>query len=163
MHSGPFRTLSAGDVLGITREINHEGQCSLETNLFLTKVSHFNSQALLIPQLILEFPSQEGLTSSFKQSLCINPNTSAPPSSTHPAQNFHEPLVLHAPIAAIAAQVQHHLVIMQFKMHNNYQKLISITYEIMTIKQMIFKLYMVQMIYIKMFKICIKRNFYKHN
>lgn len=61
------------------------------------------------------------------------------------------------------AQVQHHLVIMQFKMHNNYQKLISITYEIMTIKQMIFKLYMVQMIYLKMFKICIKRNFYKHN
>lgn len=52
---------------------------------------------------------------------------------------------------------------MQFKMHNNYQKLISITYEIMTIKQMIFKLYMVQMIYLKMFKICIKRNFYKHN
>ena len=57
------------------------------------------------------------------------------------------------------AQVQHHLVIMLYKMHNNYQKLISITYEIMTIKQMIFKLYMVQMIYIKMFKICIKRNF----
>ena len=52
---------------------------------------------------------------------------------------------------------------LQFKMHNNYQKLISITYEIMTIKQMIFKLYMVQMIYLKMFKICIKRNFYKHN
>ena len=35
--------------------------------------------------------------------------------------------------------------------------------QIMTIKQIIFKLYMVQMIYIKMFKICIKRNFCKHN